>query len=120
MSSSALLAIRYCADACPTHCPSKRPPRSSNRFPPWLSSRYPPRPRSIWPVGAGRAGPRTISLAGLVMLLRPFDLNATPGPYVPGDNFEALAFTVSVITTPFESVAPAVELAVSQDGVLMG
>jgi hypothetical protein len=46
-------------------------------------------------------------------------VNATPGPYVPGGKLEALAFTVSVIVTPFVSVAPAVELAVSQEGVLI-
>ena len=46
-------------------------------------------------------------------------MNATAGPYVPGRKFEALAFTVSVMVTPFVSVAPAVELAVSQDGVLI-
>jgi hypothetical protein len=36
-----------------------------------------------------------------------------------GRKFEALAFTVSVMVTPFVSVAPAVELAVSQEGVLI-
>jgi hypothetical protein len=46
-------------------------------------------------------------------------VNATPGPYVPGRKLEALAFTVSVIVTPFVSVAPAVELVVSQEGVLI-
>jgi hypothetical protein len=73
------------------------------------------------PVGGGSDGPRTISLADLVALPRPFDtfVNATPGPYVPGDKLEALAFTVSVIVTPLVSVAPDVELAVSQDGVLI-
>jgi hypothetical protein len=46
-------------------------------------------------------------------------VNATPGPYVPGDRLATLAFTVSVIVTPFVSVVPAIELAVSQDGVLI-
>ena len=65
--------------------------------------------------------PRTISLADLVALPRPFDtfVNATPGPYVPGGRVEALAFTLSVIVTPLVSVAPDVELAVSQDGALI-
>jgi hypothetical protein len=55
------------------------------------------------------------------MLPRPFDtfVNATPGPYVPGDKLEALAFTVSVIVMPVVSAVPAVELTVSQDGVLI-
>ena len=57
----------------------------------------------------------------MVVLPRPFDtfVNATPGPYVPGGRLEALAFTVSVIVTPLVSVEPKVELAVSQDGVLI-
>jgi hypothetical protein len=46
-------------------------------------------------------------------------VNATAGPYVPGGRLEALAFTFSVIVTPLVSVAPTVELAVSQDGVLI-
>jgi hypothetical protein len=46
-------------------------------------------------------------------------MNATAGPYVPGRKFEALAFTVRVMITPFVSVTPAVELAVSQEGVLI-
>jgi hypothetical protein len=46
-------------------------------------------------------------------------VNETPGPYAPGGRLDALAFTVSVIVTPLASVAPKVELAVSQDGVLI-
>jgi len=46
-------------------------------------------------------------------------VNATAGPYVPGRKFEAFAFTVRVMMTPFVSVAPVVELAVSQEGVLI-
>jgi hypothetical protein len=46
-------------------------------------------------------------------------VNATAGPYVPGRKFEALAFTFSMMMTPFVSVAPAIELAVSQEGVLI-
>jgi hypothetical protein len=46
-------------------------------------------------------------------------MNTMPGPYVPGGRVEALAFTVSVIVTPVVSVAPEVELAVSQDGALI-
>jgi hypothetical protein len=46
-------------------------------------------------------------------------LNTVPGPYVPGARVEALAFTVTVIVTPPVSVMPEVELAVSQEGVLM-
>jgi hypothetical protein len=42
-----------------------------------------------------------------------------PGPCVPGGRVEALAFTLNVIVTPPVSVAPEVELAVSQDGVLI-
>ena len=85
-------------------------------YPPRLSSRYPPRPRSTCPVGRGSDAPRTVSLAGLVALPRPFDtfVNA----YVPGGRLEALAFTRSVIVTP-ASMTPEVELAVSQDGVLI-
>src|SRR5262249_24195417 len=62
-----------------------------------------------------------ISFADLVTLPRPFDtfVNATPGPYAPGGRLEALAFTVSVTVTPAVSVTPRVELAVSQDGVLI-
>jgi hypothetical protein len=62
-----------------------------------------------------------ISFAGLVTLPRPFDtfVNATPGPYAPGGRLDALALTVSVIVTPLVSVTPRVELAVSQDGVLI-
>jgi hypothetical protein len=41
------------------------------------------------------------------------------GPYVPGRRAEALAFTLSVTVTPLVSVTPWVELAVSQDGVLI-
>jgi hypothetical protein len=72
-------------------------------------------------VGRGSDGPRTISLANLIALPRPLDtfMNTMPGPYVPGGRVEALAFTVSVIVTPVVSVAPEVELAVSQDGVLI-
>ena len=36
---------------------------------------------------------------------------------MPGDRPEALALTVSVMVLPFASVDPAVELAVSQEGV---
>ena len=46
-------------------------------------------------------------------------MNATAGPYAPGGRDDALAFTVSVIVTPFVSVTPKVELAVSQDGDLI-
>jgi hypothetical protein len=46
-------------------------------------------------------------------------VNATPGPYVPGGKLEALALSLTVIVTPFMSVAPTVELAVSQEGVLI-
>jgi hypothetical protein len=46
-------------------------------------------------------------------------VKATAGPYVPGRRVDARAFTVSVIVTPLVSVAPEVELAVSQDGVLI-
>ena len=46
-------------------------------------------------------------------------MNATTGPYAPGVRLEAFAFTLNVIVTPFVSVAPTVELAVSQDGVLI-
>jgi hypothetical protein len=51
----------------------------------------------------------------------PFDtfVKATPGPYPPGGRLDALSFTVSVIGTPLVSVTPKVELAVSQDGVLI-
>jgi len=54
-------------------------------------------------------------------LPRPLDtfVNTMPGPYVPGGRVEALAFTLSVIVTPLVSVAPEIELAVSQDGVLI-
>ena len=103
------------------YCASKRQPRSSNRYPPRLSSRYPPRPRSTCPVGRGSDAPWTVSLAGQVLLPRPFDtlVNATPGPYVPGGSREAFAFNVSVMVTPPVSVEPKLELAVSQDGVLI-
>ena len=96
-------------------------PRGSIRYPPWSSSRYPPRPRSIWSVGRVSDGLRTISLANLIVLPRPLDMfvNTVPGPYVPGGRVEALAFTVSVIVTPLVSVVPEVELAVSQEGVLI-
>jgi hypothetical protein len=62
-----------------------------------------------------------ISFAGLVALPRPVDtfVKATAGPYAPGGRLEALAFTVSVIVTPLASVTPKLELAVSQDGVLI-
>jgi hypothetical protein len=46
-------------------------------------------------------------------------VNTVPGPYVPGGRVKALAFTVSVIVTPLVSVVPEVELAVSQEGVLI-
>ena len=51
----------------------------------------------------------------------PLDMfvNTVPGPYVPGGRVEALAFTVSLIATPLVSVVPEVELAVSQEGVLI-
>jgi hypothetical protein len=96
-------------------------PRGSNRYPPWSSSRYPPRPRSISSVGRVSDGLRIISLANLIVLPRPLDMfvNTMPGPYVPGGRVEALAFTVSVIVTPPVSVMPEVELAVSQEGVLI-
>ena len=100
------------------HCASRRLPRWSNRYPPWSSSRYPPRPRSIWSVGRVSDDLRTISLANLIVLPRPL-ANTVPGPYVPGGRLEALAFTVSVIVTPLVSVVPEVELAVSQEGVLI-
>jgi hypothetical protein len=38
---------------------------------------------------------------------------------MPGGRVEALAFILNVIVTPPVSVAPEVELAVSQDGVLI-
>jgi len=38
---------------------------------------------------------------------------------VPGGRLEALAFTVTLIVTPFVSVVPELELAVSQEGVLI-
>jgi hypothetical protein len=81
----------------------------------------PPRPRSIWSVGRVSDGLRTISLANLIVLPRPLDtfVNTVPGPYVPGGKAEAPAFTVSVIVTPLVSVVPEVELAVSQEGVLI-
>ena len=55
------------------------------------------------------------------MLPWPFDtlVNATAGPYPPGERRNAFAFTVRVIVTPRVSVVPKVELAVSQDGVLI-
>jgi hypothetical protein len=46
-------------------------------------------------------------------------VNATPGPYAPGGRLDALAFRVSVIVTPLVSATPRLELAVSQDGVLI-
>ena len=46
-------------------------------------------------------------------------MKTTAGPYAPGGRPDALAFTVSVIVTPLVSVTPKVELAVSQDGVLI-
>jgi hypothetical protein len=62
-----------------------------------------------------------ISFAGLIALPRPFDtfVKATAGPYAAGRRFDARAFTVSVIVVPLVSVVPEVELAVSQDGVLI-
>jgi hypothetical protein len=59
-------------------------------------------------------------LAGRVVLPLPFDtfVNTTAGPYAPGDRCDAVAFTVRVVT-PRVSVVPKVELAVSQDGVLI-
>jgi hypothetical protein len=42
-----------------------------------------------------------------------------PGLYVPGGRVEVLAFTVSVMAAPLVSVVPEVELAVSQEGVLI-
>jgi len=55
------------------------------------------------------------------VLPRPFDtfVNATAGPYVPGERRDAFGFTVRVIVTPRVSVVPKVELAVSQNGVLI-
>jgi hypothetical protein len=41
------------------------------------------------------------------------------GPYVPGRKVEALALTLNVTVTPLVSATPWVELAVSQDGVLI-
>ena len=38
---------------------------------------------------------------------------------MPGGRLEALAFTVTLIVTPFVSVVPELELAVSQEGVLI-
>jgi hypothetical protein len=38
---------------------------------------------------------------------------------MPGRRVEALAFTLNVIVAPLVSVTPDVELAVSQDGVLI-
>ena len=114
--------MQYFPDACgSTHSASRRPPRSSNRYPPLWSSKYPPRPGAIWPIGRGSDDPWTISLANLIALPRPPDtfVNTMPGPYVPGGRVEALAFTLSVIVTPLVSVAPEIELAVSQDGVLI-
>jgi hypothetical protein len=72
-------------------------------------------------VGRVSDGLRTISLANLIVLPRPLDtfVNTVPGPYVPGGKAEAPAFTVSVIVTPLVSVVPEVELAVSQEGVLI-
>jgi hypothetical protein len=46
-------------------------------------------------------------------------MNAVPGPYVPGGRLEALAFTVTLIVTPFVSVVPELELAVREEGVLI-
>jgi hypothetical protein len=46
-------------------------------------------------------------------------VNTVPGPYVPGGRVEALVFTVSVTVTPLVSVVPEVELAVSQERVLI-
>ena len=84
----------------------------------WPSSRYPPRPRSTWSAGRGSDGPWTISLTNLTVLPRPL-ANTMKGPYVPGRRVEALAFTLNVTVTPLVSVTPWVELAVSQDGVLI-
>jgi hypothetical protein len=113
--------MQYFPDVCgSTHSASRRPPRSSNRYPPLWSSKYLPRPGAIWPTGR-ESDPWTISLANLMALPRPLDtfVNTMPGPYVPGGRVEALAFTLSVIVTPLVSVAPEIELAVSQDGVLI-
>jgi hypothetical protein len=62
-----------------------------------------------------------ISFAGLVALPWPFDtfVKAMPGPYAPAGRLDALAFTVSVIVTPLVSATPRVELAMSQEGVLI-
>jgi hypothetical protein len=46
-------------------------------------------------------------------------VNATAGPYSPGESRDAFAFTVRVIATPRASVVPKIELAVSQDGPLI-
>ena len=113
---------RQQSSACTSYCASKRPPRSSNRYPPRSSSKKPP-PRlgAICPAAGEGEDPWITSLAGLVVLPRPFDTfaNATPGPYAPGERRDALALTVRVIATPRVSVVPKVGLAVSQDGVLM-
>jgi hypothetical protein len=104
------------------YCASRRPLRSSNRYPPRLSSRYPPRPRAISPAGRGGAGgARTVRVAGKLALPRPFDtfVNAIAGLYVPAAEFAAPGFTLKVIATPFVSVTPEIELAVSQAGVLI-
>ena len=52
---------------------------------------------------------------------RPFDtfVKLTAGPYSPGGSPDAFAFTVRVIVVPRVSVVPNLELAVSQDGVLI-
>jgi hypothetical protein len=65
--------------------------------------------------------PWITSFADLVVLPWPVDtfVNATAGPYPPGERSDALLFTVSVIVTPLASVVPEVELAVSHDGVLI-
>src|SRR5262249_55408184 len=113
---------RQQSSACTSYCASKRPPRSSNRYPPRSSSKKPP-PRlgAICPAAGGGEDPWITSLAGLVVLPWPFDtfVNATPGPYAPGERRDALALTVRVIVTPRVSVVPKVGLAASQDGVLI-
>src|SRR5262245_15159474 len=113
---------RQQSSACTSYCASKRPPRSSNRYPPRSSStKPPPRLGAICPAAWGGEGPSITALAGRVVLARQFDMfvNATPGPYAPGERRDAWALTVRGIVTPRVSVVPKVELAVSQDGVLM-
>jgi hypothetical protein len=46
-------------------------------------------------------------------------VKAAADPYGPAGRLDARSFTVSVIVTPLVSVVPALELAVSQDGILI-